>query len=797
MIHHLVPRASILLAGTALCALACASPALAKDGAGDPAPAATAPAGETQPLADIVVTAEKRPQSLQTTPIAISVLGSQDITNRHVTSLLDLGDGAIPSLKVAPFYSRNSALVMNIRGIGVLSDSNQPARDQGVGVYIDGVYMGRAQGLGTAIYDVENIEVLKGPQGTLFGRNTEGGAVSITTKKPSGQFKANLTAGFGNYGSYKGEAHIDLPAWHDIAVKVDGVVAHRDAMIKNPLQGALGFNQYDKRGLHVEALWNAAPNFTADYAYDVSYDASTPLYLQLLAPGTLKEAAVATVQPVRADTANVGVPQQPSVGKTWGHRLTLDWKVAPQIALKSITSYRNLNQSQYDNGSAATTMVTTAAASFTGVNFSRYSLAQFRQNQVSQEVQAIGEIPHLKFVAGALYYQEKVQDNAQAFYTNQFTDATGSAYTILSIDPAKVSIDRASHVTTTSVGAFGQATYTPPIANDTLHLTGGARFTRDKKVGQLFTVNNATPTVNGVTAPQQLNAAWSRVDPMVNLAIDLNRDMHVYGKWSTGYKSGGANSRSLTYAPFNPETVSMFEIGAKTEFFDRHARLNVAAYTGSYKNIQLDFSAQYQQIVNGVLQSTTRTTTETANAPGTGRLKGVEAEFTVTPLSGLTLGANYAYTSVKIPNTSNPFPQSNGTINTLPIPIYSVYTPTQSASASIDYVVPARGVTLRGHFDANYDNGFYQGYVDPVYTGANAANNVYQPKGDSGFIVNGRLAFADIELGQSAAKLTVAAWVRNLLDEQHVFYRSQSVTSGTSGFFNEARTYGLEANLKF
>jgi iron complex outermembrane receptor protein len=202
---------------------------------------------------------------------------------------------------------------------------------------------------------------------------------------------------------------------------------------------------------------------------------------------------VATVQPVRADTANVGVPQQPSIGKTWGHRLTLDWKIAPQIALKSITSYRSLNQSQYDNGSASTTMVTTATGSFTGVNFSRYSLAQFRQNQVSQEVQAIGEIPHLKFVAGALFYQEKVQDNAQAFYTNQFTDATGSNYTILSVDYSKVSIDRASHVTTTSVGAFGQATYTPPIANDALHLTAGARYSHDKKVGQLFTVNNVTP----------------------------------------------------------------------------------------------------------------------------------------------------------------------------------------------------------------------------------------------------------------------------------------------------------------
>ncbi|WP_343612342.1 TonB-dependent receptor [Novosphingobium sp.] len=799
MIKTSMLRASLWLAGASLCALS--APAFAAAPVPAEAPAVD-PTADTEQLTDIVVTAEKRPQSLQTTPIAISVLGSQDITNRHVTSLLDLGDGSIPSLKVAPFYSRNSALVMNIRGIGVLSDSNQPARDQGVGIYIDGVYMGRAQGLGTAIYDVENIEVLKGPQGTLFGRNTEGGAVNITTKKPSGQFKANMTAGFGNYGSYKGEVHLDLPAWHDIAVKIDGVVAHRDAMVKNPLQGQYGFNYYNKRGLHAETLWRAAPNFTADYAFDISYDASTPLYLQLTTPPTatsVKLATLGTIQPVRADTANVGVPQQLSIGKTWGHRLTLDWEIAPKITVKSISSYRDLNQSQYDNGSAATTMVIGTASNFTNANFSRYSLAQFRQNQVSQELQLIGEVPHLKFVAGALFYQEKVQDNAQAFYTNQFTDAAGSAYIIKTYDMNTVSIDRASHVTSSSVGAFGQATYTPPLLNDSLHLTGGLRFTRDKKVGQLFIINGATPTVNGITAPQQLNAAWSRVDPMVNLAWDITRDMHVYGKWSTGYKSGGANSRSLTYAPFNPETVSMFEIGAKTEFLNRHARLNVAAYTGSYKDIQLDFQATYQQFdANGNLITTgTRTTTETYNAPGTGRLKGVEAELTLIPITGLTLTGSYAHTSVKIPNTANPFRQSNGTINTLPIPIYAVYTPTNSASASITYEVPANGFTLRGHFDANYDNGFYQGYTDPVYTGPGAAGNVYQPKGDSAFIVNGRIAFADIDLGAGGAKLTVAGWARNLLNEQHMFYKAFSSTVGTNGFFNEARTYGLEANIKF
>ena len=187
-------------------------------------------------LREITVTAQKRSENLQDTPIAISVLSSEGIANRHVQSLLDLGDGAIPSLKVAPFFSRPGALIVNVRGVGVLSDSNQPARDQGVGVYIDGVYQGRAQGLGTALYDVENIEVLKGPQGTLFGRNTEGGAVNIVTKRPSGQFKMNATAGIGNYGSHKLEAHINLPETSGISVKLDGILSQRDGFVKNPLR---------------------------------------------------------------------------------------------------------------------------------------------------------------------------------------------------------------------------------------------------------------------------------------------------------------------------------------------------------------------------------------------------------------------------------------------------------------------------------------------------------------------------------------------------------------------------------
>ncbi|TVV74176.1 TonB-dependent receptor [Sphingomonas solaris] len=781
-------RAAVTAASLLLVALG-AAPASAAEAVAAEAAAAADGSG----LDEIVVTAQKRRENLQTTPISISVLRNDDLINRHVTSLVDLGDGAIPSLKIAPFYSRNSALIVNIRGIGVLSDGNQPARDQGVGVYIDGVYLGRAQGLGTALFDIENIEVLKGPQGTLFGRNTEGGAVSIVTKKPTGEFHFNGTGGLGNFGSYKNEVHLDLPAFQNIAVKVDGVIAHRDPLVKNPLAGAEGFNQYDKRGLHIEALWKPSTDFSADYSFDISRDESTPLYLNLVAPGTNRQAAIATIQPDRVRTANVGVPQQLSVGRVQGHRLTLEWDAMPDLTLKSISSYRKLKQGQFDNGSASTSMSNTTGV-FTGFAFARNSLAQFKQDQQSQELQAIGDVGRVKFVVGALYYREHVEDNAQAFNTNTFTNAAGSAFTVATINPATQRIDRSSHVTTRSIGAFGQATWTPDVLDDALHLTGGLRWTRDSKHGDLDLVNGLPPIDrNGVSGPIGLDAAWSRVDPMVNLAFDVSRDVHVYGKWSTGYKSGGANSRSQEYDAFDPESVSIFEIGAKTEFFDNHARLNVAAYAGTYKDIQVDFSRPFE--TGGLRQ--TRTTTSTINAPGKGKLRGVEAELTVTPLEGLTLSASYAYQYVRIPATVNPYPNAAGVISTLAVPIYQTYTPEHSANGAIDYALPLEGFTLRAHLDGNFDNGFYANANDPVYLGPNNPANVRQPLGDKAFIVNGRVAIADIDVGRMDAKVGFALWARNLFDEQHLFYKAVSPTSGQFGFFNEPRTFGGEINVRF
>lgn len=743
-------------------ALAAVQPLAAATAAADPA--ADAAAAEDG-LTDIVVTAQKRETNLQRTPIAINVLNAQDLANRHVLTLTDLGDGSIPSLRVAPFFARKSALVVNIRGVGALGDANQPAREQGTGVYIDGVYLGRAQGLGAALYDIERIEVLKGPQGTLFGRNTEGGAVSIVTKKPSGKFHLDARAGYGNFGGYEGVVHLDLPAFDNFSVKLDGLFQKRGGTVDNPLPGQQDFNNYKRYGGHVAVMWKPSPDFSVLYEYDRSRDGTTPYLVQLLQRGSLAPAPLTPPQPDRVRTASIGVPLQESIGHTDGHLLNLDWNVTDRFEIKSISSYRELDQSQYDNGAVALSVYAPNA------NFARYSLANFDQHQWSQELQLIGKLPNLDLVGGLFYYHESVNDNAWSPNTLRW-NATGTAYTVLPPPGVAQSPfpDRASHAETDSAAVFGQGTWTPPVWDERLHLTVGGRYSHDKKKGALTKVNGVTPTVNGVTGDVPLDIKGDRFDPLVNLSVDLSPDIHVYGKWSSGYKAGGANSRSLTYRGFGPESVAVFEVGTKTEFFDRHVRLNAAAYTGRYKNVQIDF--------NALIPGANRTTIETTNAGGNGRIKGVETDLTIAPLPGLTLTASYAYTYVRLPQARNPFVAGNPLVA-----VYPIYTPRNAASGSIDYSLSLGRVSPFIHVDANIADRQYTTSSDRTLSG--------KP-----FVINGRFGLGSIRIGNQGAELELSVWARNLLDRDYLFLKNFNAALGTYGIYNEPRTYGLEARIK-
>jgi len=432
---------------------------------------------QDQGLGAIIVTATKRETNLQQTPIAISVANAQSLQDRHVQSLFNLADGSIPSLRVATFEARQSALTIGIRGI-VPYDQNQTARDNGVSVYLDGIALGKTQGLNAALFDIERIEVLKGPQGTLFGRNTEGGAVSMVTRAPSGVFGVRGAVSVGNFGGRDATLHVDLPAFYNIAIKLDGVYQHQNPTVRDPLSGSKGWNYYDRKGGRVAARWTPVDGLTADLAYDYAKDENTPQYSQLInfnpnnypvgtyifsatgvptlvLPGTTTacggtiaagstkpvciapKAPIVGVHPTRQSIADVGVTQQPSVDTTHGFTGTLKYKVSPHLELRSITGWRGVKTDQWDNsgGPERTTFsppdTSTIVKSLTTGLFSRYSLSFLRQHQFSEEFQVVGSLPQLDYVLGAYYYTEHSTEYAATPQSNQW-NALGTGYIIRS-----------------------------------------------------------------------------------------------------------------------------------------------------------------------------------------------------------------------------------------------------------------------------------------------------------------------------------------------------------------------------
>jgi iron complex outermembrane receptor protein len=816
-------------------------------------------------LGDIVVTATKRETNLQRTPIALTVANTQALVDRHAQSLLDLGDGSIPSLRVATFEARQSALTVGIRGI-VPFDQNQTARDTPIGVYVDGVYLGRSQGLNASLLDIDRIEVLRGPQGTLFGRNTEGGALSIITKAPSGVFGVRGVAGYGNYGSYEGALHVDLPAFYNFAIKLDGIVQHQDATVRNPLAGQYGWNYNNTVGGRAAGRWTPVDGLSVDLVYDYTKNQNTPNYSQLInynpngfnvgtytnpttgavgtslffngaacnvtVGGVTTNPCIRPLSPIvvvsgrnRQGVAEIGVPQQPSVDRTHGFSGTIKYKALDNLELRSITAWRGVSTNQWDNSGGAHR--TTFAPN---TPFSRYSLSELFQNQFSQEFQAVGSFTNVDYVVGAYYFNEHAEEAAATPSTNRW-NVDGTSYTILSengngvpqppyncsnpsvptppVTPTQPPqgwdrqywcVQRHSTAVSKSYAGFGQATWTPLPP---LHITLGARYTHDKRDGVLDVVNGNVNAGGAAVLPVPFTFHFSkgRVDPLAILAFDASNSVHLYAKYSTGYRAGGANDRSATFQAFGPETVKAFEIGAKTDFWEHRARLNVAAYYMKRTDTQTDFD---NVDTNPTSPTFNLHTEETVNAPGVSKIKGIEADLTVRPIDILTLGASYAYTNVKIPPAPNPFIAGHPLFQ-----VYPVYTPKNAASGFADFEVPAgfAGGKWRLHLDANYAGKQYSFQNEKTKT-------------DSSFIVNGRFALADVEMNQGSTLMTFALWSRNLLDETHIYRRSAANSSpapnfsnvagvptpngtfnyggilGDYGNFNPPRTFGAEISFK-
>jgi iron complex outermembrane receptor protein len=448
------------------------------------------------------------------------------------------------------------------------------------------------------------------------------------------------------------------------------------------------------------------------------------------------------------------------------------------MQLRSITAWRTVSTDQWDNsGGAHRTVFLPNTA------FSRYSLSYLNQRQFSQELQLVGSLPQLDYVLGAYYFNERAQEQASTPSSNRW-NADGSAYTINSetVSGTVTSsnqgwaigqqfLQRASQAFAKSYAAFGQATFTPDALQDRFHLTVGGRYTHEKRTGTLY-------IVQGVATGFQFNEKVSRFDPLVVAAYDLTDNVHAYAKYSTGYRAGGANDRSQTFAAFGPEVVKAYEIGAKMDLMDHRVRLNLAGYMMDRTGTQTDFDNVDTDPNSPTFNLHTE---ETRNAPGTSHIRGVEADLAVQATEGLTLSASYAYTYTHVPATANPF------LNNALYQVYTVYTPANAASGAIDYALPihANGSELRVHLDANY--------ADPQYSFQNES-----VKTDSSFVVNGRIALASVPLS-GGTKATFSAWSRNLLNTTYIYRRSgaNDAVLGDYGNFNPPRTFGGEIQIAF
>lgn len=780
------------------CAAAFAAPALAQPV--QPVDPLDPTAGPVASVEEIIVTATKRETNLRDTPIAIAVVGAETLKNSQISSLLDIAN-SVPTLRMTTFESRSTALTVGIRGI-VPNDANQPAREQGVGVYLDGVYLGRQQGLNAAMLDIERVEVLRGPQGTLFGRNTEGGAVSMVTRRPTGEYGLRTTAGVSNFNGYNFDAHLDLPEFAGVSVKLDAALQRHDATTENPMEGQVGWNYLNRRGFRAQARWAPTDVFDAIYSYDTGHSETSPFLSQLvsynplnLPISTVFPRPAGTISPLppgvnvhtkRQKVADIGVPQQPSIDEVEGHSLHMNWRINPNLELRSITAYRTVDVEQYDNAGGPNrppVFQPNAPEGNSARNFSRYSLSDLGQSQTSQEFQLVGTTleDRLDYVVGLYYFRETAWEEAATPSTLTYVGSNGNYVVrdprVAGITRGFRAIDRGSSAVSKSAGLFVHTVYTPPILDDRMKLVLGGRYTRDDKEGVLYRVSN-TPR------DFRFELSESRFDPVATASYDLTPTVNVYATYATGYRAGGANSRSLTYTPFESEEVESRELGLKALLMDR-INLNLAVYDMDRTNTQIEFTLVAPDPITG----NTRNTVETVNAPGTSKIRGVEFDVSGRLTQNLRASFAYAYTDTSVPPALNPFPATPncpacGTVQ----PVYIIYTPEHAASLSLDYTWPLSFADLRLHLDGNFA------------TGTQSFEQSDQRTQDS-LIFNARASLADWQVAPGQ-RITLSVWSRNLFNEDHMYRRSTEHRSGTNAIgdyanFNEPRMFGAEISLRY
>lgn len=520
-------------------------------------------------LEEVVVTAQRREQTLQEVPMAISAFSGEDLEYLQADNLDSL-QGAVPNLNLVQGRGSSSSANVFIRGVGQ-PDALQTF-DPAVGIYVDDVYMSRIQGALFKLNDIERIEVLRGPQGTLYGKNTPGGAIRLITRTPGDEFVAEAGMVYGDYDRWQLSGFLAGPVSDDFAMSLSVLSDTRDGFVTDPLDGRK-YNDEDTQSARVKARWGVADNvditFSLDYtAEDTALalgNAEAPLVSIDLATG----GSVVRYLPTPGDwnfesSTSLGDAGGQDV-EHWGGSMTVNWDIDDALSLRSITAYRDLSAQSYIDIDATTLELGDV---FVGVD----------QDQLSQEFQLLGNSDNVHWVAGLYYLNEQVPSHQEA-YADDFLLFGGLPISFLR------TID--DDLETTSYAVFAQVDW---AFADRWSLGLGIRYTNEEKdyfrTTSTFSdlLGNADPAFSFTDSD-----SWSDWTPTVTLDYVFSEDVHFYGRLANGFKSGGFNGRANSAADvstFDPETVWTAEIGAKTVMADGRLLANYALFTSRYDDFQ-------------------------------------------------------------------------------------------------------------------------------------------------------------------------------------------------------------------
>lgn len=742
---------------------------------------------DNQPPAveEIVVTANRREERLQKVPISVTAFSADKLTAQGIQALTEIQPGAVPSVIFQPFGGQTSSAEISIRGVST-NDPEQGTRELPVPVYIDGVYLGRAQGSGLDLIDPERVEVLRGPQGTLFGRNAEGGAVQYVSRKPSGQFDGDITASLGDYDYHRIRGVIDLPDISGFKIQVAGLYSERDGFTRNAPAGALptgasvlgntleqaDFSARDGSGARVAMRWDAVDRLTVDYAYDWAQMAESQAYLTYTGTPVPNAGAPTTSFPAQSSAPLYNAP---FITTTHGHALTATYDATDAITLKSISSYREASKTGYAN--LGTTLNLAPAFGLPPSAAPFYSVADqnLQQHQFSEEAQMLGTWDRLTLTTGAVYYTESINQSARPSFFS------GPGLALFGLSDFLPGARTSQTSKTESLGLYAQGTYTPPVLDDRLELTVGLRYSHDRKNALRYRgpADPANP-FDPAEMPLDIHARFAadRRDPAFTVKYNISDDVNVYARYARAYRAGGVSIRSVNFEPYQAEETREIEVGFKARTPEKNLTLNGAFYQNTIHNPQFDVGE------SPVLTQTTRT----INAPIVVTVRGIELEATyVTPVPGLRLGLNYAYMDVDQPAYINPTGSPPGLINT-----QVLFAPRNSGSLNIDYDVPVSVGDLVWHADYEYSSKFFVGgEIDPLDAPPSPTRPVTVQQ------LNARVSLEHVQV--QGTEVSLAIWVKNLLDRQDFIYtfRLPGDNVHSYNYFDDPRTFGVDMRVKF